>query len=73
MREFCMSGSARWAVRLSTLGRPYRNLLIETSRISVLLMAPSFPKRLSSRTGRRCLRRSIRAPGPGLPKHSRLR
>jgi hypothetical protein len=26
MREFCMSGSARGAVRLSTLGRPYRNL-----------------------------------------------
>jgi hypothetical protein len=27
MREFCMSGSARGAVRLSTPGRPYRNLL----------------------------------------------
>ena len=26
MREFCMSGSARGPVRLSTLGRPYRNL-----------------------------------------------
>ena len=26
MREFCMSGSARGAVRLSTLGRPYRDL-----------------------------------------------
>jgi hypothetical protein len=26
MREFCTSGSARGALRLSTLGRPYRNL-----------------------------------------------
>jgi hypothetical protein len=28
MREFCMSGSAWGAVRLSTPGRPYRNLLL---------------------------------------------
>jgi len=62
MREFCMSGSARGAVRLSTPGRPYRNLLFSTVRFGkaqYVRDSPYFSKRAKS--GLHRLVRAVRA------------